>query len=55
MDLSFTPAQTAFRDEVRAWIREAMPPHLAEKAAVDAHFEMSEVNGARFAAGRQGR
>ncbi len=43
MDLSFTPAQTAFRDEVRAWIREAMPPHLAEKAAVDAHFEMSEV------------
>ncbi|HEY8429286.1 MAG TPA: acyl-CoA dehydrogenase family protein [Sandaracinaceae bacterium] len=43
MDLSFTPEQEAFRAEVRAWIREALPPHLAEKAAVDANFSMDEV------------
>ena len=43
MDLSFSPEHIAFRDEVRAWIAEAMPPHIREKAAVDGHFEMSEV------------
>ena len=43
MDLSFTPAQRAFREEVRAWIKSALPPHLAAKAAADAHFEMPEV------------
>ncbi len=43
MDLSFTPEQEAFREEVRRWIAEALPPHLAAKAAVDAHFTMDEV------------
>ncbi len=43
MDLSFTPEQEAFREEVRAWIPEALPPHLAEKAAVDASFSMEDV------------
>ena len=43
MDMSFRPEDLAFRDEVRAWIREAMPPHLRAKADVDAHFEMPET------------
>jgi len=43
MDLSFTEEELAFREEVRSWIRSAMPPHLRAKADVDAHFEMSEV------------
>jgi alkylation response protein AidB-like acyl-CoA dehydrogenase len=43
MDMSFRPEDLAFRDEVRAWIREAMPPHLRAKADVDAHFEMPEI------------
>jgi alkylation response protein AidB-like acyl-CoA dehydrogenase len=43
MDLSYTPEQLAFRDEVRAWIAGAMPPHLREKAAADSYFEMGEV------------
>lgn len=43
MDLSFTPEQEAFRAEVRAWIREALPPHLAAKAEVDGNFALSEV------------
>ncbi len=43
MDLSFTPEQEAFRAEARAWIRQALPPHLAAKAAIDASFSMDEV------------
>ena len=43
MDLSFSPEHLAFRDEVREFIRTAMPPHLQAKAAVDGHFEMDEV------------
>ena len=43
MDLSFTGEQLAFRDEVRAFVRTALPPHLAAKAAADAHFEPEEV------------
>jgi alkylation response protein AidB-like acyl-CoA dehydrogenase len=43
MDLSFTPEQEKFRQEVRAWIDQAMPPDLRAKAAVDGHFEMPEI------------
>jgi alkylation response protein AidB-like acyl-CoA dehydrogenase len=43
MDLSFTPEELSFRDEVRSWIRQAMPPHLRAKSEVDAHFEIEEV------------
>ncbi len=43
MDLSFSPEEIAFRAEVRAWLAEAMPPKLRQKAEVDAHFEHAEV------------
>ena len=43
MDLSFTPEQEAFREEVRAWVKSAMPPHLAAKAEVDGNFSMPEI------------
>jgi alkylation response protein AidB-like acyl-CoA dehydrogenase len=43
MDMSFSPAELAFRDEVRSWIRSAMPPHLRAKAEVDAEFSHEEV------------
>ncbi|MGD8860696.1 MAG: acyl-CoA dehydrogenase family protein [Myxococcales bacterium] len=43
MDLSFTPEQEAFRQEVRTWIREAMPANIAEKAAQHAHFDPDEI------------
>lgn len=43
MDLSFTPEQEAFRDEVRTWIREAMPDSLKQKAQVVAYFDMKEI------------
>jgi alkylation response protein AidB-like acyl-CoA dehydrogenase len=44
MDLSFEPEHLRFRDEVREFLRTAMPPHLAAKAAVDAYFTQPEVN-----------
>lgn len=43
MDMTFTPQQSAFREEVRAWIAQAMPPHIKAKAEIDGHFEMSEI------------
>jgi alkylation response protein AidB-like acyl-CoA dehydrogenase len=43
MDLSFTPAELEFREEVRAFLRTAMPPHIRDKAAVDANFSHREI------------
>lgn len=43
MDLSFTPEQEAFRQEVREFLRTEMPPHLKAKAEVDGQFEMEEI------------
>ncbi|MCC6876811.1 MAG: acyl-CoA dehydrogenase family protein [Sandaracinaceae bacterium] len=43
MDLSFTPEQEQFRREVRAWIDQAMPPHIKAKAEVDGNFDMHDV------------
>jgi alkylation response protein AidB-like acyl-CoA dehydrogenase len=43
MDLSFQPEHLRFRDEVREFIRTALPPHLREKAAVDGNFTHHEV------------
>ncbi len=43
MDLSFSPDDLRFRDEVRSWLGDAMPAGIRAKAEVDAHFEMEEV------------
>lgn len=43
MEMSFTPEQLAFREEVKSWLASHVPPHLKAKAAVDAHFEHHEV------------
>jgi alkylation response protein AidB-like acyl-CoA dehydrogenase len=43
MDLSFSAADLAFRDEVRQFIAEALPPELRAKAEIDGHFEMPEI------------
>ncbi len=43
MDLSFSPEELAFRDEVRAWVKSALPAHLAQKAEMDAEFSHAEV------------
>ncbi len=43
MDLSFTPQEEAFRDEVRAFLKSAMPPDLASKAERGEYFEHAEI------------
>jgi alkylation response protein AidB-like acyl-CoA dehydrogenase len=43
MDMSYTPDQIAFRDEVRKFIREAMPEHLRRKAENGGHYEHAEI------------
>jgi alkylation response protein AidB-like acyl-CoA dehydrogenase len=43
MDMSFTPDQIAFREEVRSWIREAMPPEMRLRAENGGDFDQSEV------------
>src|SRR5262245_4858460 len=43
MEMTFAPEHRAFREEVRAWIQGAMPPHIRDKAEVDAQFSHDEV------------
>ncbi len=43
MDMSFSPEHVRFREEVRQWVKTAMPPHLAAKAKIDAPFDMPEI------------
>ena len=43
MDMTFTPEQIAFREEVRGWVREAMPPEMRRRADDGADFDQSEV------------
>jgi len=43
MDMSFSTEEIAFRDEVRSWIRSAMPAHIRSKAEMDAEFDMKDV------------
>jgi len=43
MDMTFTPEQIAFREEVRSWIGEAMPPEMRRRAENGADFEQSET------------
>ena len=43
MDLSFTPEQQAFREEVREWIARAMPADMRRKAEAGASFHQEET------------
>jgi len=42
MEMSFIPEELAFREEVRSFIAESMPPHIKAKADVDAYFSDAE-------------
>ena len=43
MELSYTPEQNRFREEVRSWIAEAMPPEMRKKAEDGRNFEHAEI------------
>jgi len=43
MDLNYSPAERAFRDEVRAWLRENLPAELREKVVDYAHLSKDDL------------
>jgi alkylation response protein AidB-like acyl-CoA dehydrogenase len=43
MDLNYSPEETAFRDEVRGWLRENLPGDLREKVASYAHLTREDL------------
>jgi len=43
MELAYSDDQIRFREEVRSWIAEALPPHIKTKAENGQNFEQSEV------------
>ena len=43
MDLEFTPEERAFRDEVRAFIRDNLPSELVEKTRRNIHLDKSDI------------
>lgn len=43
MDMTFSSAHVAFREEVRAFIKASLPGDLARIASIDGHFEFKDV------------
>jgi alkylation response protein AidB-like acyl-CoA dehydrogenase len=43
MDMSYSPEETAFRDEVRGWLRENLPGDLRGKVASYAHLSKEDL------------
>src|SRR5690349_3006307 len=43
MDLNYSPEETAFRDDVRAWLRENLPADLKEKVARYEHLARDDL------------
>ncbi len=43
MDLSFTPEEHAFRDEVRRFLADNLAPQLAEKVAMADHLDKADM------------
>ena len=43
MDMSFTPEDLAFRDEVRNWIADALPADVAAKAKSGEAFSREDT------------
>ena len=43
MDLSYSPEELAFRDEVRVWLQANLPPDLKDKVASYAHLSKEDL------------
>ncbi|GAB3650770.1 acyl-CoA dehydrogenase family protein [Ramlibacter alkalitolerans] len=43
MDLAFTPEEQKFREEVRAWVRENLPPEIAHKVHNALHLTREDM------------
>ena len=54
MDLRFTPAETAFRAQIRAWVAEHLPAALSHKVHLGLHLTREDQQGWARILGRQG-
>jgi hypothetical protein len=54
MDLAFTPAERAFADEVRAFIKDNLPPDIARRVAHDLHLQREDFMRWQQILGRRG-
>ena len=54
MDMSFTPEELAFRDEVRAFLADNLAPELARKVANNEHLSKAEAEGWHATLNRRG-
>jgi alkylation response protein AidB-like acyl-CoA dehydrogenase len=43
MDLNYSPEELAFRDEVRGWLRDNLPPDLRDQVATYAHLSKEDL------------
>ncbi|HLH49709.1 MAG TPA: acyl-CoA dehydrogenase family protein, partial [Roseiarcus sp.] len=43
MDLRFTDEEIAFRDEVRAFIRQSLPDSIRQKLIAERHFDKDDL------------
>jgi alkylation response protein AidB-like acyl-CoA dehydrogenase len=43
MDLNYSPEELAFRDHVRAWLRQNLPSDLRDKVAANAHLSRDDL------------
>ena len=54
MDLAFTPEEQAFRAEIRAWVRDHLPPELAHKVHHALRLSRDDLQGWAKVLGRKG-
>jgi len=54
MDLAFTPEEQKFREEVRAWVRENLPPEIAHKVHNALHLTRDDMQGWAKILGKKG-
>ena len=54
MDMSFTPEELAFRDEVRAFLKETLTPEIQHEVENNAHLSKAEAEAWHAALNRRG-
>ena len=54
MDLAFTPEEQQFRQEVRTWVRENLPPDIAHKVHNALHLSREDMQGWAKILGQKG-
>lgn len=54
MDLAYTPEEQAFREEVRAWLKDNLDPALADKVRNGLRLSRDDIQGWAKVLGKKG-